>query len=349
MKPIANRFRAGGIAAMVAVLALFPLLAGFFEQNQHEFYMQQLSWIMIFGLFAMSLDLLVGIVGLVSLGHAAFFGLGGYMLVLLSPEYETASLLTVLPGALAGVALAALVVGALVLRTRGVYFIMVTLAIGQMFFYLFNDSSIAGGSDGVYLFFKPILEVGGVLLLDLGDRNQFYYAVLVSLFASYLLLRVIMAAPFGKVIRGIGVNENRTQGLGYNVYAYKLVTFVISATLAGLAGFLAAAQYGFMNPAMLGWHNSGTALVTVILGGMGTLVGPILGAFVIEFLRHGLESLTEHWMLLFGGLIILMVLVLPRGLAGLGSLFASKRPEPEVATSRAAPSDVEAKIKEAEA
>lgn len=144
--------------------------------------------------------------------------------------------------------------------------------------------------------------------------------------------------------RGIGVNEGRTQGLGYNVYAYKLVAFVLSATLAGLAGFLAAAQYGFMNPAMLGWHNSGTALVTVILGGMGTLTGPILGAFAIEFLRLGLEALTEHWLLLFGGLIILMVLVLPRGLAGLGSLFAT-RPE----ATPCAPKTVAGKMKEADA
>lgn len=207
MKPNAHPIRIGAIAVVIAVLASFPYLSGVLDENRHDFYMQQLSWIMIFGLFAMSLDLLVGIVGLVSLGHAAFFGLGGYMLILLSPEYEVPSLVTVLPGTLAVVALAALVVGALVLRTRGVYFIMVTLAFGQMFYYLFNDSAIAGGSDGAYLFYKPVLEIGGVTLLDLENKTQFYYTVMGSLIASYVLLRVIMAAPFGKVIRGIGVNE----------------------------------------------------------------------------------------------------------------------------------------------
>lgn len=310
------------IAVLIAAAGIFPLLSGLFPGDRHEFYMQQLTWVMIFGLFCMSLDFLVGIVGLVSLGHAAFFGLGAYLLVMVAPEYEAASLLTAVPLALAGVAAAALLVGALALRTSGIYFIMVTLAVGQMFFYLFNDSKLAGGSDGAFLFARPVLTLGGVTLVDLESKEQFFYTTLVLLAVCYGLLRMVLNAPFGKVVRGIGVNENRTRGLGYDVYAYKLAAFVIAAVMAGLAGVLAAAQYGYVNPSLLGWHMSGTALVTVILGGLGSLSGAIAGALLVEVLRHGLESVTEHWLLPFGALIILMVLLLPRGLAGLAPLLA---------------------------
>lgn len=312
-----GRGRLALVVGAVALLAVFPFLGGLMTANSHEFYMQQLTAMMILGLFCMSLDLLVGIAGLVSLGHAAFFGLGAYLLVLATPEYGTPSILVDVPLALAGVAVAALATGALALRTGGVYFIMVTLAVGQMFFYLFNDSKMAGGSDGAYLYFKPVLSLGGVTWLDFDNKRHFYLTTLAVLVVSYLLLRAMLEAPFGKVIRGIGINENRTRGLGYDVYAYKLVAFVVAAVFAGLAGILSASQYGFVNPGMLGWHMSGSALVTVILGGAGTLAGPIVGAFLIEILRQGLERMSDHWLLPFGGLIILMVLVLPRGLAGL--------------------------------
>ncbi len=306
------------LGMLVVVAALFPLLAGVIPADQHEFYMQQIVTVMVLGLFCMSLDLLVGIAGLVSLGHAAFYGLGAYLLVLLTPEYEAPQILTVVPLALLAVGGIAALVGAVALRTSGIYFIMVTLAIGQMGFYLFNDARFAGGSDGLYLFVKPNLTVGGVTLVDFESLNQFYYATLVLLIAAFALMRRLLESPFGKVVRGIGVNENRTGGLGYNVYVYKLVLFVIAAMVAALAGMLAATQYGFVSPGMLGWHMSGTALVTVILGGMGTLFGPVVGAAVIEILRYGLEHLTEHWLLVYGLLIIALVLVLPRGLAGIG-------------------------------
>lgn len=332
-------------ALLIAAAAAFPLLSGLFPGAQHEFYLQQLTWVMIFGLFCMSLDFLVGVVGLVSLGHAAFFGLGAYLLVLTTPEFEAPSLLHALPPALGGVAVAALAVGALALRTGGVYFIMVTLAVGQMFYYLFNDSKLAGGSDGIFLFSRPVLTVGGVVLLDMESKIQFFYVVLAALIGSYALLRMILAAPFGKVVAGVGMNESRTRGLGYDVYIYKLVAFVLAAVLAGLAGMLAAAQYGFVNPSLLGWHMSGTALVTVILGGMGSLFGAVIGALFVEALRHGLESVTEHWLLPFGVLIILMVLLLPRGLAGLGPLF---RRLPAVVAARPAARETPA-TKEADA
>lgn len=322
---MSNASRTVGLLLVLVGLIAYPLADGLLSANQHEFYMQQITGVMIAGLLAMSLDLLVGTVGLVSLGHAAFYGLGGYLLVLLTPEYETPSLLTTVPLAVGGAALAALAVGALVLRTGGVYFIMVTLAVGQMGFYLFNDSKLAGGSDGIYLFFKPVLDLGGARLIDLENKTHFYYATLAALLLSYGFLRILLASPFGQVIRGIGINEGRTRALGYDVYAYKLVAFVIAGALAGLAGVLAAAQYGFVNPTMLGWHMSGSVLVTVILGGMGSLLGPVFGAALVELLRHGLEAVTAHWLLPYGVLIVLMVLLMPRGLAGLSAQLARLR------------------------
>ncbi|TAK49503.1 MAG: branched-chain amino acid ABC transporter permease [Xanthobacteraceae bacterium] len=290
--------------------------------NLHEFFLQQITYIMIFGLLCMSLDLLVGIVGLVSMGHAAFYGLGAYLLILLTPQYSTPSILTTIPLVLGGVAAIALVIGAFALRTSGLYFIMVTLAVGQMFYYFFNDSKLAGGSDGVYLFAKPTLEIGGRTLINLESKVQFFYVSLGVLLVSFAILRLMLESPFGKVIRGIGINEYRTRGLGYDVYFYKLIAFVIAAVFAGLAGVLGAVQYGFVNPSMLGWHMSGIALVTVILGGMGSLIGPVLGAAFIEVIRYALEHATQHWLLLFGSLIIIMVLAFPRGLAGLGEQLA---------------------------
>lgn len=315
--PSRHPLRTAALLVALAALAAVPLAGGSMPANQHEFLMQQLTTVMIAGLLAMSLDLLVGVVGLVSLGHAAFYGLSAYLLVLVTPQYEAPSLLTDVPLAIGGTALAAAVIGALVLRTSGVYFIMVTLAVGQMLFYLFNDSKIAGGSDGIYLFVRPSLQAGGATLIDFENKSHLYYGTLVALAGSYLLLRAMLAAPFGKVIQGIGINEGRTRGLGYDVFTYKLIAYVIAAALAAVAGVLGASQYGFVNPSMLGWHASGTVLVTVILGGLGTLIGPVAGAFVVELLRHGLEGMTSHWLLPFGLLIMLMVLVLPGGLAGL--------------------------------
>ncbi|CAA7622199.1 branched-chain amino acid ABC transporter permease [Magnetospirillum sp. SS-4] len=305
------------LLVLLVVLALFPLWGKLVFAAKFTFLMQKLTGIMILAILAMSLDLLVGVAGLVSLGHAAFFGLGGYMLALMSPQYDAANLWLVLPAGLAGVAAAALVVGFLSIRTSGIYFIMVTLAFGQMGFYFFNDSKLAGGSDGAYIYVKPTVEAFGTTLVNLDDKLSFFYVTLGVLVGVYALLRVLLASPFGRVISAIGVNEYRVQGLGFNPMAYKLVAFTIAGTIAGLAGFLAATQYGFVNPAMLGWHQSGHVLVMVILGGMGTLFGPVLGAFVLELAHFAFESLTEHWLLPMGVMVIAIVLLLPKGLAGL--------------------------------
>ena len=311
------------LLVLVGLLALYPSFGPALFPAKHAFLMQKLTGIMIIAVLAMSLDLLVGITGLVSLGHAAFFGLGGYMLAILSPEYEAANLWVALPLSLLAVAVAAAAVGYLSIRTSGVYFIMVTLAFGQMGFYFFNDSKLVGGSDGSYIMVNPTLKIAGVSLLNLANKQTLYYVALATFVGVYLLLRMLLASPFGRVVAAIGINEQRVRGLGFNPTAYKLVAFVIGGVIAGLSGFLAATQYGFVNPSMLSWQHSGEALVMVILGGMGTLFGPALGAFVFELTRMGFESLTEHWPVLMGAMVIGIVLLLPKGLAGLLlSLFA---------------------------
>ena len=291
----------------VALLAAFPLVG-------ETYYLQFATRIMIMGIFALSLDLLVGYTGLVSLGHAAFFGVGAYVLWWLSPKYEAASLWLSLPAAMLVAAAVALVIGLLVLRTSGVYFIMATLAFAQMLYSFIAESDLFGGYDGVYVYSKPDASPLGI---DLDKTRHFYWFVLTLLVLTYLGRRMILASLFGKAIVGIRTNERRMRALGYAVFHYKLASFVIAGAIAGLAGYLFAAQYGFVNPQFLGWHRSGDVLMMVILGGMGTLFGPIIGAFAMEVLQEIFKDLTKHWLLLMGGFVIAAVLILPHGIGGL--------------------------------
>jgi branched-chain amino acid transport system permease protein len=306
------------LAACVGALLLFPL-------TDSVYYTQLFTKIMILSIFAMSLDLLVGYTGLVSLGHAAFFGLAGYVLALMSPQYAAANLLTTLPAALAASALVALAIGLLVLRTSGIYFIMVTLAFAQMLYYLFHDTRLGGGSDGIYINVKPALSIGGWAPFTLESKIAFYYFTLALMLAVYALLRAVLRSTFGRALQGIKANEQRMRSLGFATFRYKLAAFVLAGTLAGLSGYLAAMQFGFVNPEILSWHQSGNVLMMVILGGMGSLAGPVLGAFAFTLLQDLFESLTRHWQLLMGGFIVLVVLVLPRGLFGLFEYLAPLR------------------------
>lgn len=296
--------------AACAALAAFPAVGG-------DFYVDLVVRLMIFSIFAISLDLLIGFTGLVSFGHAAFFGLAGYILAALTPAAGPASLWTALPACLAGVALAAAVIGFLSVRSAGVYFIMVTLAFAQMLYYFFSESSGFGGSDGLFVLFRPTLEVGGHRLVDLDDPQSFYYFVLAVLALSYLLLRAVVRSPFGRVIAAIRINERRTRSLGFPTPRYKLASFVLAGTLAGLAGTLEAIHTGYVSPAHLSWHQSGLVMMVVILGGTGTLYGPVLGSFAFGLLRDQVQDLTQHTGLVIGLFIVFVVLLLPRGLAGL--------------------------------
>jgi branched-chain amino acid transport system permease protein len=300
-----------------AALALGAIALLLVPISGDRFWIQLLAKVMASAIFAMSLDLLVGYTGLVSLAHAAFYGLAGYLLAGLTNELGIVHLAATLPLCLAGVALAALAIGWLSLRTSGVYFIMVTLAFTQMLFYLFNDSARLGGSDGLYVQNRPRLELAGRALLDLGDGPTVYLVIWAALVLVYLFLARLLRAPFGRVLSGIRANEPRMRTLGYATRRYKLVAFVIAGVLAGLAGYLDAALYGFVNPAHLGWRESGLVLMTVLVGGKGTLHGPALGAFLLTFLQYYGERITDHWLAIVGGVLVLVVLALPGGVAGI--------------------------------
>ena len=301
--------------AILAILALLAALA--LPHLVGRFYVQLATKMMVLAMFALSLDLLVGYTKLVSFGHAAFFGLAGYALALAQRDLGLSSLWLTLPLSLAAAALAGAVIGWMAIRTSGIYFIMVTLAFAQMLYYLVNDSRYFGGSDGLILAAKPTLDLFGATLLDLQNRTDFYYFALAALAAGYAIARTILNSPFGRVIDAIRCNEARTRALGYPVQRYKLAMFVIAGTLAGLAGYVGAAQDGIVNPAFLSWHQSGQALVMVILGGMGTLFGPIVGAVALMALEDVLSGITEHGLLAIGVFVIAVVLLLPRGIASL--------------------------------
>ncbi len=305
------------LATLLLVLLTYPLWSPTLLGNQSDFFIEKLTLILIMALFAVSLDLLVGVVGLTSLGHALFFGLGAYTLALASPDFSAPSLWWMLPLVMGVSALAALLVGILVLRTSGIFFIMTTLAFGQMLYFFVSLSSATGGSDGMFIMFRPSVTLGETVLLDLGNPMTFFYFCLVLLLASYGFLRWLTRSHYGQVLDGIHDNEDRMRALGYATFHYKLTAFVISGVLASVAGMLAAMQYGFANPAQAEWHLSGVVLMMVILGGMGTLFGAVLGAFTYELLQFLFEHLTQHWQLLMGLTIIGAVLVLPKGIAGL--------------------------------
>ena len=314
------RSRSLALAAVLIViaLALLPLVA-------EKFTVQFATRILIMAMFAMSLNLLVGHAGLVSLGHAAFFGIAGYCLALSSPQTQAANFWTSLPLAMMTVGALALVIGALVLRTGGIYFIMATLAFAQMLYFLLHDTGIAGGSDGMYIYVRPDASLFGWRPFDLEKFGDFYFVVLVLFLVAFGFISVLRASLFGRVIAGIRVNEQRMRSLGFATFRYKLACFVIAGMLAGLAGYLAAAQFGVVNPDMLGWHLSGAVLMMVILGGMGTLAGPVIGATAMLLLELGLQllpvagdiNLAKHWQLPMGIAIVLVALYLPNGIARL--------------------------------
>src|SRR5688500_6598318 len=277
---------------------------------------------MIMAIFALSLDLLVGHAGMVSLGHAAYFGVAAYALALISPKYEAANLWVTLPLAVGAAALAALIVGAFVVRTGGVYFIMATLAFAQMIYAVFHDTKIAGGSDGIYITVRPDLSVAGFKPLNLESPSEFYYLALILLAMVFWFLDRLLHAPFGRALAGIRANEQRMRSIGYPVFSYKLTAFVLAGTLAGLAGYLAACQFGFINPDILAWHQSGIVLMMVILGGMGRLHGAVLGALSYVLIQEVLSApsllgaYAKHWQLAMGSLIVVIVLVFPHGIGG---------------------------------
>ena len=282
--------------------------------------------IMVLAVFALSLELLVGMTGLVSLGHAAFLGIGAYVTVLLSPQYDPGNALVLLLLAAGIAALYALFVGALSLRTKGVYFIMVTLAFAQMAYFVFHDTPVGRGTDGIYLTARPVVGA-----FDAENRTHLYYLVAGTLILTYALLALLRRSRFGHALAGIRVNEQRMRAVGFATYAYKLATFVIAGALAGVAGFLLAVKDGFVNPELLSWHESGAVLLMIILGGIGHLRGAVLGAASFVLLKELYASpdlvgrFAEHWQLTLGLTIIGFVALLPKGLIGLPARLRGRR------------------------
>ncbi len=310
--------RATSVPQTVFTVVVFVALAGYAFVGG-SFGLDLITKIMIYAIFALSLELIAGGVGLVSFGHAAYFGIGAYAAVLLTPKDGAASLVLLLPAAVCAAALYALAVGALSLRTRGVYFIMVTLAFAQMAYYVAHDTPLGGGTDGIYLTQKPAIGEA----LNLNQPVMIYGFTLVVLAAVFLFLALLNRSRFGHALAGIRVNEQRMRAMSYSTFGYKLAAFTLSGAIAGFAGFLFAVKDGFVNPELMSWHLSGAVLVMVILGGLGHLRGALIGAFAFVLLQEFFKSeaifgaLAKHWHLGLGLAIIVSVTLLPNGLVGL--------------------------------
>ncbi len=289
--------------------ALVPLVAHYGGEG---YVLSIITRVMIFGLAALSLDLILGFGALVSFGHAAFLGLGAYGVgILMAHGIEEAG--PQLAVAVGGSALFALATGAISLRTKGVYFIMITLAFGQMLYFLATSLSAYGGDDGLTLATKSLVFGSNVLERGL----VFYYVVLACLVASYALCRSIVASRFGRVLRGTRENPVRMQAMGFDPLHYQLGAYVIAGALCGLAGFLLANQTEFVSPAYMTWQRSGELIVMVVLGGLGTLHGAIIGAAAFLILEELLSGVTEHWKMIFGPMLVLVVLFARGGILGL--------------------------------
>lgn len=294
-------------AALLLVLLVAPLPLNAFRVGL-------LTEVLIFGLLAASLDVLVGYTGLPSLGHAAYFGVGGYTVALLARSLTDSAAVGLL-GGVAGAVLVAVVTGWLAVRTRGVYFLMLTLAFAQLLFALALTWPVVGGANGLSVPRFALLPGDGGRLL--AQPLGFYYYVLVVVLLSYAALRTVVGSPFGRTLVGVRENEARMRALGYSVPGYKLAAYVIAGGFAGLAGALFVQHQRFISPSNVSFEISALVLIMVIMGGAGTLHGPVIGAAVVLLLRDELSSRFEHWELLLGLVFVAFVYLLPRGVAGL--------------------------------
>ncbi len=296
-------------AVLLAALALLPVYS---QLAGNIFLLTLFTRIVILAMAAVSLNLILGFGGMMSFGHAAYLGIGGYAVGILAFEGVRSGLIQ-WPVALVVSALFALVIGALSLRTRGVYFIMITLAFAQMAYYVVAGLARYGGDDGLTIqqrsqFFAP---------LNLTDKVQFYYLCLALLFASLYLTWRLVNSRFGLVIQGARSNDTRMRAIGFPTFRYKLVCFVIAGTLCGLAGALLANHTDFVSPAMMYWTRSGDLIIMVVLGGMGSVIGPVFGAVALLVLEEALSGITEYWQIILGPLLLLVVLFARGGIDGL--------------------------------
>jgi branched-chain amino acid transport system permease protein len=292
----------------LVLLLVFPLSA---PALNLDFYVSFVRRVLIFALAATSLNFILGYGGMVALGHAAFFGAGAYVVAMLSVQGVPQALIA-WPIAMLVAGALALVIGLISLRTRGVYFIMITLAFAQMVFYLFISLRQYGGEDGINLVGPSVLPG-----LNLANDRTFYYVVLVVVLACLWWLNRLIQARFGQALQGIRENESRMEALGYPVFRIKLLAFVIAGVMAGLAGALLASHNQFVSPGLMHWTASANLIIMVIVGGIGLRYGGLVGAAVMLWLEEVLRLYTDYWHLPLGVLLLAIVLFAPRGLAGM--------------------------------
>jgi len=304
------------VSVLLAALALLPVYVGL---GGNLFLLTLFTRIVILGLAAVSLNLILGYGGMMSFGHAAYLGIGGYAVGILAHEGIYSGFVQ-WPVALFVSAAFALVIGALSLRTRGVYFIMITLAFAQMAYYIIAGLARYGGDDGLTIykrsqFFAPV---------DLTNKMQFYYLCLALLLGSIYLVHRLVNSRFGLVVQGARSNDLRMRAIGFPTYRYRLVCFVIAGTLCGLAGALIANNTDFVSPSMMYWTRSGDLIIMVVLGGMGSVIGPLIGAVALLVLEEFLSGITEYWQIILGPLLLLVVLFARGGIDGLLSKIRAK-------------------------
>ena len=303
-----------GNALPVAIFLIFALVPLFATFRAEAYVLSLVTRVMIFAIAALALDLLIGYGALVSFGHAAFMGLGAYAVGILSSHGIQDALIS-LPVALGVSALFALLTGIVCLRTKGVYFIMITLAFGQMAYFTASSLAPYGGDDGLTIRVRSTLAGFPIFA---GDRSL-YYVCLICLLGAYLLCRGLVGSRFGRVYRGARENPLRVSTIGFEVYRYQLVAYVIAGALGGLSGFLLGNATDFVSPAYMSWQRSGELLIMVIFGGIGTLNGAIVGAAAFLLVEEWLSGLTEHWKVIFGPLLVLVAVFAPGGLLGLAA------------------------------
>jgi branched-chain amino acid transport system permease protein len=308
--------RLAGLIGLIA-LALVPPVAAMLDQ---PFYVDLFTRIVIFAIAAVSLDLILGYGGMVSFGHAAYLGIGSYAVGILA-FYGVNNGFVQFFVAIAGAGAAALLIGLVSLRTSGVYFIMITLAFSQMIYFLCESLNQFGGDNGLNIADNSRFAAW----LDLGNGTTLYYLAFACLALCLLFGGRLVESRFGIALRGIKANARRMEALGFPAFRYRLTAFVIAGAIGGLAGALLANQTLFLSPAIMHWTRSGEIMMMVILGGMGTLFGPVLGAVAYLLLENVLSGLTEHWLAILGPLLVLLVLFSRGGILGAFAAFARRR------------------------
>ena len=304
------------VCALLISLALLP---AYVTASGNIFVLTLFTRIVILGLAAVSLNLILGYGGMMSFGHAVYLGIGGYAVGILAHEGVYSGFVQ-WPAAVAASALFALVIGALSLRTRGVYFIMITLAFAQMAYYVVAGLARYGGDDGLTIYKRSQF----LAPLDLTNKVEFYYVCLAALFGAIYVVNRLVNSRFGLVVQGSRSNDVRMRAIGFPTYRYRLTCFVIAGMLCGLAGALIANNTDFVSPSMMYWTRSGDLIIMVVLGGMGSVVGPLIGAVALLVLEELLSGFTEYWQIILGPLLLLVVLFARGGVDGLLAQFSAR-------------------------